>query len=438
MRRLVCVLCLATLILFSHIGQICVVKGTCISKRLALIVLGSDLFVNASEKCFNLMSMWSSFEILYLSSNLSITPRANMTANRANLNWALTTWLKNNSNQSTQIWIWVFSDGYGLFHRPPSAFFAESWKIDGGRPEVNSDEGAEITEDLINIDVNGDGSIGSDTWVGVDENLVLQTPMGEEIIWDDELSQWLTGINYENMIVFMSTCKVPNASASCYGGGFIDDLSAPRRIIISPTNETYYSWANESTGIGWFENLFMDALTPGTPAWAGACDLVVDESRACWGVTSILEAFMYARDHDMARMAVRNPSGNVMDDPWRNVYSRFFEIDESPWLDDGGNFLPTFKNGVDIGAGSGGYDTGDGELAEYNWLAPSRYDGSCIEDVNTDSCVDIFDLSTAASAFGSSYPQKWSSTASLADLNLDNKVDIFDVVPIAIKFGWKR
>lgn len=407
---------------------------TYISKQLALVVLGSDAFANASEKCFNLMSRSSS--ILYLSSNLVATPRANSTATRANLNWAITSWLKDNSDQNTQIWIWVFADGYGLYHRPRSEYYSESWMLDGGRPETNSDEGPEITEATLNVDVNKDGSIDGNTWIGVDECFALQTLLGEELVWDDDLSQWCSVANYRSMIVFMSTCKTPDALASCYGAGFIDDLSAPRRVIISPTNETYPSWANHTTGVGWFEDLFMDALTPGTKAWGEACNLIGDESEAYPFVTSILEAFIYARENDMARMVVRNPSGDPIKDPFRNIYYNFFEIDETPWLDDGGNFLPTFRNEMDLGLNVEGYDTNDGALAMYTWLEPWRYIGSRIEDTNTDWIVDIFDLSTASSSMGCVYPQEWTSTASIGDVNKDNTVDIFDIVGIALVFGW--
>jgi len=433
--------CLALLILFGQGDRIIPVGNTTlISKCLALIILGSDEFANASERCYNLTSsMFGNYEVLYLSTSLSLTPRANMTANRTNLQWALTSWLNSSATPDTQVWIWIFSHGVGLFHHSPLLYGdSEWWTVDsprgGGRPEMNSDEGPEITEYLINRDVDGDGVNSNTTWVGVDEGLYLFPPGGGEIVWDDEFKDWLAGVRYRRMVIYMGTCRSIGASenetGSCFSGGFIDDLSAPRRIIISPTNETYYSWGDPTTGIGYFEGPFMDALTVYTQAWNDSCDSIDSD-----GVTSVLEAYKYAYDHDMSRKAVRNPSGNPDNDPWRNVYANWREIDECPWLDDGGNFLPTFANGTDVGVGPYGYDSSDGELARYTWLVSERYSG-CVEDVNEDLKVDGKDVALAALCFGCGYPAQWNSTASLADVNEDNKVDGKDIARIALKFGW--
>jgi hypothetical protein len=251
------------------------------------------------------------------------------------------------------------------------------------------------------------------------------------------------------MMIFMSTCRDPDASENeteyCYGGGFIDDLSAPRRIIITPTNETYRAYVNKTTQVGWFEEEFMNALTPGTQAYQQACDLVSEESDARPGVTSFLEAFIYARMHDMGRIAVRNPSGRMNDDPWKGKYQRWWEIDESPWLDDGGNFKPNFVNGTDIDSFSKewGWDAGDSYLAMYTWLYPSRYRNSIDEDVNTDWKVDVTDVSMASHNFGSywesRYYYRWCSKASLVDIcNTDQfyKVDVQDLARISRKYGW--
>jgi hypothetical protein len=441
--------CLTALLFVCGFGQTMrFAKGTSVSKYLSIIVLGSDQFANASEQCFSLMSRWHEYRILYLSSNLSITPRANMIANKSSLSWALTSWLKNNSNASTQVCLWIFSHGCGLYHHPSSTIAPqEYWELEGGRAEANSDEGPEITEYLIGKDINGDGRISNTTWAGVDEGIILSSSIGTETVWDDELNQWLESVTYRRLIIFMSTCRSPvaleNGTACCFGGGFIDDLSAPRRIIITPTNETYPAWVNRTTGIGWFEQPFMDALTPGTQAWNEACDLVSEESNACPGVTSFLEAFIYARLSDKARIAVRNPSGNPYEDPWRRIYPGSFEIDESPWLDDGGNFKPTFANGTDVDdlAKIIGWDAGDEQLAMYTWLLPSRYQNSILADVNTDWKVDTIDLSKTSSLCGRAYwipgfAYKWSSLASLVDVNQDNRVDIQDVARIAAKYGW--
>jgi hypothetical protein len=211
-------------------------------------VLGDSQFVNASERCYDLMSSWGCYDILYLSPNLSITPRANLITNRANLSWALTNWLKSNSNPDAQVWIWIFSHGVGLHHHSLLYYGdTEGWYLDDpyyggwGRAEMISDEGNEITEYLVDKDVDGDGTKSNTTWFGVDEGIGLKD---EEIAWDDEFKDWLGGVVYRRMMIFLSTCRSPepseNETESCFSGGFIDDLSAPRRIIISCTNETYY------------------------------------------------------------------------------------------------------------------------------------------------------------------------------------------------------
>jgi hypothetical protein len=438
-----------SMILFANFSQEKqIARGTFISKCLSIIVLGSSEFVNSSEKCFDLVSRWGCYDILYLSANLSITPRANMTANSTNFQWALTNWLVNNSNPDSQVWIWIFSHGVGLHHHSP--FYSgdeERWELYAPiiAAKAGSNECSEITEALIwwdsngdgfvdkqGLDVNGDGIISNATWVGIDEGFCLNSISGDETIWDDDYRQWLNGTSYRRMVIFMSTCQTPeteNETASCFSGGLIDDLSAPRRIIITCTNETYYGWANETTGIGWFAEPFMNALYPGSLAWNEACG----ED----GISSVLEAFIYARQHDTARMVVRNPSGDPYQDPWRSIYTNWREIDECPWMDDGGNFLPNFINGTDFGVNESGYDSGDGELARYTWYHPNAYSG-CVEDINDDGTVDMVDIRMAASRFGYEYPQKWDSTASLADINEDNLVDMKDIRQIAKKFGWTK
>jgi hypothetical protein len=81
--------------------------GNCtfVSKNLAIVVLCSSLYRNASERCLDLISHWevgnTIYDVMYLSADLSLTPRANMTANSTALQWALTDWLGNNSNQDS-------------------------------------------------------------------------------------------------------------------------------------------------------------------------------------------------------------------------------------------------------------------------------------------------------------------------------------------------
>jgi hypothetical protein len=409
--------------------------GNCtfVSKNLAIVVLCSSLYRNASERCLDLISHWevgnTIYDVMYLSADLSLTPRANMTANSTALQWALTDWLGNNSNQDSQVYIWIFGDGVGLYHQPPQPGIEEYWSVqDPTSVEYNSDEGPEITEFLI-----GYGSKSNTTWVGVEEGICLSSTTGNETVWGDDLQQWLQSTNYRRMMVYISSCSSPEASDNathCFSGGLIDDLSAPRRIIITCTNETYTSWYDPATGIGFFDAPFMDALDPGTAAWNASC--------GSDGVTSVLEAYLYAYQHDQARKALRT-NGGTIPDPWQVVYPKWWRLaDESPWLDDGGNFLPTFKNGADANASSFGYDQGDNQTAMYTWPFPPAYSG-CKADVNDDGTVDGSDMIIAARTFGYGYPHpQWSSSASLADITEDNAVDGADLIIIARNFGWHR
>lgn len=159
---------------------------------------------------------------------------------------------------------------------------------------------------------------------------------------------------------------------------------------------------------------------------------LVDEDDA----TSILEAYLYAHAHDMARKYVRTEAGTVPD-PFIEKYTPYWAklIDESPWLDDGGNFLPSFINGEDVGVGIYGFDSDDRELARCTWLIPSWYSG-CVDDVNDDYKVDLTDIFLAAQNYGYFFPGNWNSECSLVDLNEDDKIDLSDYLAIALKFGW--
>jgi hypothetical protein len=404
---------------------------------LAIIVLGSSEFAGASERCYDLINTWGAegypYDILYLSADLSATPMADMIANKENFHWALTAWLKNNSNSDSQIWIWIFGHGVGLFHQPPQFGIEESWQVHiNATAELNSDEGQEITEALIGKDV--DGNPNNNLWVGVDEGIYLTPPSGDEIVWDDDFSQWLTGINYRRMVIYVSTCRSGDSeNETCFGGGFIDDLSAPRRIIISPTNETYYGFYNETTGLGWFDEAFMNALDIDNPAYYEACNCIDND-----GNTSVLEAYLFAYDNDMARKAVRTQGGTIPD-PFQGVYKWWRIMDESPWLDDGGNFMPTFKNLTDNPSPqeltwNHGMDNKDGTLARYTWSDYRRYAGKSA-DINDDGTVNAKDAALLGSAFNCQYLQTWTSTASIADINSDNAVNAKDAVILGRQFG---
>jgi len=197
----------------------------------------------------------------------------------------------------------------------------------------------------------------------------------------------------------MGTCRSGDSeNETCYGGGFIDDLSAPRRIIISPTNETYYGFYNQTSGLCWFEEAFMNALGTHNRAYYGACDL-----KDTYGYSSVLEAYIYGYDHDVAGRAVRTQDGTIPD-PWEGVVPTWCILNKSPWLDDGGNFMPTFKNLTDNPSPQGlasnrGMDGEDGTLARYTRPDYRRYSGKSA-DLNDDGTVNAKDAVILGSQFG--------------------------------------
>jgi hypothetical protein len=374
--------------------------------------------------------------ILYLSVNTS-NPNVNLETTQANLQYALKDWL-NQSTADDLIFIFIETHGHGYRRNTPGYYGDESKPAffpdteDGGWAENDSDEGLEFTEARIQEDVNGDDEISNTTWVGTDEYLSLYPASGTETVWDDEVRDWLSGLQYRRLIIFIGACRAPsNETEACFSGGFIDDLSAPRRIIITSSNETYWSWREPETDQTFFGREFINALDPTNSAWGVATNLIDQD-----GATSILEAYLYAHAHDMARKYVRTEAGTVPD-PFIEMYTPYGAkfMDESPWLDDGGNFKPSFINGEDVGVGIYGYDSGDGWLARYTWLAQERY-SSCVEDINDDYKIDGQDLAIVFRTYGFYWPVKWCSQASIADVNQDNKVDGRDMALIAKKYGW--
>lgn len=91
----------------------------------------------------------------------------------------------------------------------------------GGIPEV---DGCDLDNQGLfdGIDINDDGDM--DDWVSIDEYAYLY----EDRLTDDELAQSLSNINAGAMIILIDTC---------FGGGFIYDLSAENRVIISSGTE---------------------------------------------------------------------------------------------------------------------------------------------------------------------------------------------------------
>lgn len=139
-------------------------------------------------------------------------------ATRDDLHRTLIDWLASKSNYGDLVFIFLAAHGGGW----------NGTGIEGGRIDVDGDEGPEVY------------NATSGEWFGVDECLYFDRD--GSLYWDDELKQDLANIKYGRMIIFIVGCKSENATEGCFSGGFIDDISGPRRIVITSANETWYSY----------------------------------------------------------------------------------------------------------------------------------------------------------------------------------------------------
>jgi len=182
--------------------------------------------------------------------------------------------------------------------------------IENGGYDQGGDEEDEVRESTVGEDINGDGQV-TDDWVGIDE--VIEFNNWTELYWDDELANDLSSITCQTMIVVIE---------ACYSGGFIDDLSAYNRIILTATNETYYAHAN-GDNFGYWVQEFLNALNGEVCVWDNGLvhtGQKVDADYDNNGCVSIGEAQKYALEHDVAAYL-----------GW-----------ECPWLDDNGNKRPSY------------------------------------------------------------------------------------------------
>jgi len=182
------------------------------------------------------------------------------------------------------------------------------------------------------------------------------------------------------------SCK--SANASCFGGGFIDDLSALNRIIISASNETAAAYVDlDGDGISEFSEGFFEALY-GYNMSVDKRGVTVDFNNPVNADTdgdldvSLKEAFNYAYEHDDARWVVGHQIG----------YNGC-PIDESPWFDDDDDGLPTFKASCDIFLlGDFNFD-GKVDVTDYDmfmevWTGEYRP----LYDLNDNGIIDCSDL----------------------------------------------
>jgi len=213
---------------------------------------------------------------------------------------------------------------------------AAAWTSDG----IDSNNDGNIT----GVDFRGDGN--QNGWVGVDESCQVLNDDGvnPDVYWDDELKSDLSCLSYDKLIFVREGCVVEDQS--CFSGGLIDDLSGPNRIITCASNETTESWAH-TYGFGCWAGPFIDAMHGGKVTWNGTAIVHtgerVDADLNHDGVVTVNETWWYAWNHDEKRI----------------------DGSETPWRDDNGDGLPTYKDGQDV------LGSGDGSLSDQIVLEPN-------------------------------------------------------------------
>ncbi|HEY4674971.1 MAG TPA: dockerin type I domain-containing protein [Candidatus Bathyarchaeia archaeon] len=258
---------------------------------------------------------------------------------------------------------------------------------------------------IVGIDLNGNGN--TNNWVGIDECAQLQ----DGSYWDDELASDLNTLSYAKLIFVKQGCLVGNLS--CFSGGLIDDISANKRIIMSASSETSYSYGPEYDSYSYWSKAFIDALHGQETHYDTTSNSVVHENPPVYadadydndGYVSMWEAWEYAWYNDLARLAGL----------------------ETPWLDDNFNDLPTYRNEADQLDSGGGLTSRDGLFSMETYFGFTNLKTS---DINEDHIVDTLDATIIASAFGSEPGDpNWNP---LADLNNDLVIDIIDMTFVGL------
>jgi hypothetical protein len=127
------------------------------------------------------------------------------------------------------------------------------------------------------VDVNNDND--KDDWVSIDETVFM--PTVTDTFSDDDMRNWLAPIN-AGAIVFVTQ--------TCFGGGFVEDLSAPNRIIIANSEEETQSFTDR------FIRNLMSALTGLTYPVSSGDPSTADANHD--GKVDFAEAFNFASSND--------------------------------------------------------------------------------------------------------------------------------------------
>ena len=149
--------------------------------------------------------------------------------------------------------------------------------------DANGDENDNLSEATLNRDINGDGD--KNDMVSVDEVLCL---WGENMTDDDFATNVNKITKYAKMVIQME---------QCFSGGFINDLAAPKRVIMTACHETECSWAKGPNYL-WneFTYSFLAAWTGSKPDGGGSVNADTNGD----GKLSMVECFNYARANDAA------------------------------------------------------------------------------------------------------------------------------------------
>ena len=225
-------------------------------------------------------------------------------ANISSVRYYITQWLKPNVDEDDIVLIYMVTHGRGAFENGTWPETDKPARIDGSAGDPK-DEGDEHYNPV------------SDAWWGVDEGLWFYND--QAIYWDDEFRQDLDELPSCTQIIILE---------SCFGGGFIDDLSASNRVIVTAIDETYFAVGDaDGDGFSEFSEVFIDALHGYDTSWDEydpanpiKHETPVNADSDGDGRVSIQEAFDYAVAND--------------------------EYD-TPWLDCDGDRLPTFIGGAD-------------------------------------------------------------------------------------------
>jgi len=278
-----------------------------------------------------------------------------------------------------------------------------------GIPDDLTIDGEDVDNDgyIVGVDLNNNGN--TNDWVGIDECMEVE----DGLYWDDELASDLNTLSYAKLIFVRQGCV--EESKGCFGGGIIDDISAPNRIIMTASNETSHSFGPRYGSYSFWSEAFINALhgqkTHYDPINRRVVHdpVYVDADLNNDGHVSMWEAFQYA---------------------WLNDEARLSGL-ETPWIDDNGNGLPTYSQERDNPDFCDGPQSCDGLLA---WETYFGFEKLKTPDIYEDQKVDMKDMGRFAKAFGG-FPghPRWNPDA---DLYIDNKNDMKDI-GIAAKMWHK-